>query len=538
MRKRKKVSRKVDVVVFSLLFILIVYTGSEMYRTRYYFSEEKPREFVASIEMSEKDREKDFEYLWKNITEGMPLLETIKNETGYDFTARKDFYEAELSECTTDFEFLCCIESVLNDIPSFHTTFFKCVYDEIESYYCFGAEMVQAEPKLQDTVNLWAEKFRQYYYDHRYTAVRFLYTDGRYLADSRYTDSAFSGYEVIEIDGMTPDEYIQSTLSVHHIYYDSNRDRLYRPALMFNSDAGEERKVTVRTAEGETETLTLYYDLEFEYALSYGKVEIVEDAELNYRFEEVSDDIVYCSIDSFSGSNGEKLAEEIRKHCFKDNLSVILDLRNNGGGQIVYAMENVYPYLFGEDMVSGDTEYIYKSRATKKLYSGLYGMIHRYAAGLEKTDFVLDSDIYDGKFLVQKEQTECKGQNTYSPDVYVLVSDSTGSAADHFTAIVSGLDNTVVIGTATGGEKLGGQVMDMLPESGLVYMFVPTLCFNDDGTDNSLYGTSPDIYAELSYEGYLKREELLLEDPGRDIRSAADRLIWDDVLKKAVEMAG
>ena len=533
--EKKKLNRKPDVVIFSLLFILIIYLGTEMYRTSKYFSDELPREIVGSIELSEEDMMNDFEYLWSSVTEGMPLLETYKNEMGYDFAARKEMYAEKISKCSTNFDFMCCIESVLNDVPSAHTAFFRSDYDDITSYMCPGYEFVRTEPKLCDMTNLWGNEARQYYSGHRYSAVDFSYAEGRYFADSSRSDSTeLSGYELTGIDGMTPDEYILSTLSVYHMIWDNSRGKLYRPCIMFNRDGGSEVSVTVKNPEGGTETLRLYCDLDFEYALYYGTVEIVEDSETNFSAGNIDDSTVYLCIDGFSGKKGVELTRMIRDFCFKENLDVILDLRENGGGNTAYVRDEVYPYLFSETLTSDETLYIYKSDAVKKLYTGLYGLV-KYASDFDKSDFRMDSDIYTNRFLEGKSSYEYRGLNTFSPDITVLVSRNTASAADGFVSLVSGFDNTVIVGTNTGGEKLGGQYMDLLPASKLVYMFVPSLSFNDDGTDNSVYGTSPDIYSELTAEGFMKRESLIRENPGRDVYSISDRLLWDDVLKTALE---
>lgn len=57
---------------------------------------------------------------------------------------------------------------------------------------------------------------------------------------------------------------------------------------------------------------------------------------------------------------------------------------------------------------------------------------------------------------------------------------------------------------------------------------------NNDGTDNSVYGTSPDIYSELSIENYIIQQELI--DNGEDPYTYENRLKWDNVLIETLEL--
>ena len=81
---------------------------------------------------------------------------------------------------------------------------------------------------------------------------------------------------------------------------------------------------------------------------------------------------------------------------------------------------------------------------------------------------------------------------------------------------------------------MGTLFMDSLPNSKLVYLYTPAKAFNSDGTDNSTYGTAPDIYAELSVSGFEKKQQLISE--GIDPYTYENRLKWDDVLIKTLEI--
>ena len=72
----------------------------------------------------------------------------------------------------------------------------------------------------------------------------------------------------------------------------------------------------------------------------------------------------------------------------------------------------------------------------------------------------------------------------------------TGSAADRFASDMKNAKLAVLIGNNTGGEGLmASYKASYLPNSGLVYIYMPGAAKNPDGSDNSAIGTSPNIYA-------------------------------------------
>lgn len=118
----------------------------------------------------------------------------------------------------------------------------------------------------------------------------------------------------------------------------------------------------------------------------------------------------------------------------------------------------------------------------------------------------------------------------------MLINGSTGSAADGFTAALK-KTSAEIIGENTNGEGLANSfVCDYLPNSGFVFIYMFGKAYNEDGIDNSLYGTAPDVYAHITQEGYSKCNELLLD--GKDAYTYENRQKWDDVLLRALEMIG
>lgn len=499
---------------------------------------------VYALDMSESDRIKDFDYLWKAVSEGLPAADKYKTEFGIDIYESEERYRKEIEKSETNLEFFCTVNSVLNDIPSVHTGFFFPDYEIITDYTCLGSEIVCSNPYLKSATELWNRELKNYYRESR--ALDFVYADGRYWysPDSSEVRGELSGFCIKTINGEAPEEYILNYLSSSTLKYDDVNEKLYRNNLIFNDSKGEKISLVLENMNGDTVETDLYYELCEEYVKAlqpylHGMYKAQQqESEIGYISNETDNRIVYIRLNSFSGDNGQEIYSKIKKYCFDKDVSVILDLRKNGGGTLQYASDNVYPFLFSSDIDTETKEYILNSAGNKLFFGGINGIVNRYSHGMKKPDTsetAALSGYASGKgYYSYNIEIKYKGLNTYSPDVYILVSDETASAADYFVSTVSELENTVIIGDRTAGEKTGGQFMTMLPESRLVYCYNTAVCFNDDGTDNSMYGTVPDIRMRDTVKEITERAELSAK--GENAESLACRLKWDDTLIKTIDM--
>ena len=93
----------------------------------------------------------------------------------------------------------------------------------------------------------------------------------------------------------------------------------------------------------------------------------------------------------------------------------------------------------------------------------------------------------------------------------------------------------MVIGSNTGGEgTIGAVYTECMPNSNLVFTYTPSVSFSENSKVNSIYGTAPDIYAERSENAASKAHDLLAS--GTDPYTYGSRRLWDDILKKALEL--
>ena len=187
--------------------------------------------------------------------------------------------------------------------------------------------------------------------------------------------------------------------------------------------------------------------------------------------------IGYLNLPSFDKDVSKKLKEKIDDLIEKGAKSLILDLRNNGGG-----------------MVDECTEI---------------------------TDFFLDKDkiimtTKDKKGNVQKSVT--KNKKLYEIPLVILVNENTASASEILTGALKDNNRTKVIGTKTYGKGVIQSVFNLSDGSGL--KITTAEYFTPNGIEINKKGITPDIQVKLP-------------DTVKSVYSVEEK--DDTQLKKAVE---
>jgi C-terminal processing protease CtpA/Prc len=144
-----------------------------------------------------------------------------------------------------------------------------------------------------------------------------------------------------------------------------------------------------------------------------------------------------------------------------------------------------------------------------------------------------DYEKLDDKTYKFTQKMDFIGSSTYVGNICILTSNITLSAADILVSIVKDFDNVTIIGTSTGGEVLASSTNSVtLPESGLIFNYVPSV-HDIYGIDtNSLYGTEVDIYVNETSESFYNKLSLI--ELGIDPYGFIYRIQWDNVLNTAI----
>ncbi len=73
-----------------------------------------------------------------------------------------------------------------------------------------------------------------------------------------------------------------------------------------------------------------------------------------------------------------------------------------------------------------------------------------------------------------------------------------------------------------------------LPNSRLVFIYMPSGAKNPDGSDNSVSGTKADVYINLSKEDFNTYNEMI--ESGEDYTSFEAKMKYDTILKYCVNL--
>lgn len=492
------------------------------------FRNAEPVEVTLTLE----EKEQDFLYLYDSLKNGSPGASVKVN--GKSFVDRKEEYLGIIAETKSNEEFYYALSSILSSLPSVHTNLLtdKTAFTLFAYAYNAGNVII---PENAPYTAYWDELFNNSVTapdisDH----IEFMYAGGKYIYSPNYSrlGDEYKNSVLVSVNDIPIDEYITEKTYPSSIRYDSKNEKWYRLRADFNSSDGERAAVRIKKADGEEEILDLYYDMysSAEYLVGYGN-------EMNGRNDDsikksysitVNDEAAYVNLDSFDDDSFFEFMKS-----FSDipaDIPLIIDIRNNTGGYVNYVTEFFYPLLYSED-------YTYKTEAFVKISGELKSPVYPIMSLFDGSGFNIAYKSFNlpGFYYRIREETEIKGGNAPERDIYVLTGRNTISAADMFAGIAKEQENTLLIGSNTMGEGIfPNYYMDILPNSKIVYLFIPSYAENADGMDNAVYGTAPDIYSELSVENYILQQELI--ESGEDPYTYENRLKWDNVLIETVEM--
>lgn len=514
---------------FIILILLVVFVSNSM--------KSKPLTTEQKLE--------DFDYLYNTLLEHQPMLEEYQKVIGFDFVGNKDYYNELIKNTKDDYEFYVMMEMIMEDFPSAHTSLTIESTDDIKKSGHTYSNEVKETAWLEERSEDW-EAYESKYILEEIGETRFHYYDGQYISSQCWiAKQPEQTLILLSIDGEPIDEYICQREVTGKMAYDKHNNKVYRASIGLNLRYGQlveaefqnrdgdvfKREVYIRNKgcafEGERiapfeipevdrPAISEIEITDIEYINTDGPLRAVSDKERN---------LSYVFITSFNEDDidGKLVSNVIQKACENDN--IILDLRINEGGRREFFLEHIYCYLYKEDISIVGEYYVNQETIDNKLDVGIMKRQHVLSSVEER----MESSV--------KLKYECQGKGNGVKDkkVYVLISDTTFSAADWAAAMLKEQTSAILVGTDTSGEGLGGTAFfDIMPNSKLTFMVQDSQSFNADGTDNSIYGTSPDIYISHTMESIERRNELINNQIS--YIDYGSRLKWDNILLETIKL--
>lgn len=477
---------------------------------------------ISEIALTEQQKLEDFNYMYTSIVENTLSLEDFNELYRIDFVAKKSKYEEIIKRTSSDFEFYAAMKAIIRDIPSFHSDIVYPSMDAYNSLNCYNSRAVCARFGIRSYTEYWNNLVDENFPEHKIqNEVSFIYAGGEYVYnifncnDPEYEDSI-----LLSVNGSGAGEYISHNISTKKLHYDFVRSKAYRDIIVFNDTAGEPVSAKIQLKDGTVVTRQLYSDIYRDYYVNIKKPSASDPI---YFYEDSG--LSYLKIDDLSEQSCKRAGEFLKS---SNNSNVILDIRDNYGGMIENAEKYILPYLYSSHNEYQNVWYIKDTKQNMKMYDSLYMLLN---INLNSTKGTEHKYSERDDILYSELNFDFVGNSNSDKNVCVLTSNATGSSADSLSAFLKNNGLAQIIGDNTGGEGLTYSFMaDSLPNSKLVFIYTPGKAFNSNGTVNSVYGTSPDIYTEQTYDGYKILNSL--ENP----YTYENRLKWDNVLIKAIEI--
>jgi C-terminal processing protease CtpA/Prc len=317
------------------------------------------------------------------------------------------------------------------------------------------------------------------------------------------------GSEVIEVNGMSTDKYIQENVSP---YISSSTDYVLKDwstNRLLSGLAGDSYLIKIKKPSGEIASLKLIHAITIEKELFPAAD---PDKEL-LDFKWLDNDIAYLSLNSFEDPKIDSLFIEKLPELYKAK-GLVIDLRYNGGGH-TYIGTEILKYLTNDKV-------LYGSKSITRNHLPAY---KAWGAKLTSKDTVYDKSIS----LMENEETMkcflCANDQyyysfEYAPDTIdlnekrivvptaILIGHYTASSAEDFLISADNQKHMIKIGERTFGST--GQPYFFSLVGGANARICTKKDTYPDGREFVGYGIKPDIEVKESIEDFIQKRDPVL----------------------------
>lgn len=289
------------------------------------------------------------------------------------------------------------------------------------------------------------------------------------LDKSMMSKDLYVGLEVLEIDGVDVHEYAKQNVSAFFDVAGTPQERnvrLYEYGL-FAGDLDDEIEITFKHKSGETATQS------FDRTMKWYKQDNVE-------FKKY-DDVAYLGVHSFSDNSVPQKVDSLFQYI-KDSKALIIDLRENGGGNTPY--------------------WLLRSLA-KKPFLGNAWMTRKNVSAQRAWG---RSDVWDKN---EPNMNYPNKEKHYGGEVIVLIGSKTFSAAEDFASIFDHMERGKIIGSVSAGGT-GQPLFFKLPYGGFARVCSKRDTY-PDGTLFTGFGIKPDITVHQTVADLLAGKDTVLD---------------------------
>jgi|GEM_PF-2902490 len=493
---------------------------------------------AASVDppaLTRQEMLEDFGYFYRLVRDYYPFVEAIEKEKSLDdFYDLEDHYRGRIENCRTNREFIGVIGEMVQRL-------------EQGTAHC---DVLPPGREMRG-LSLWSESvvynvgkkgffLRGYWWDlldlkgrRTHARLETVYRGGKYVVISpmKTPDGTIAAGSAIEgIDRIPVDAHVQTLQDRIWLRFDVTLGKVYCHHSPFLADSSPNRRVweaELTDPQGKASTVTL------QKRAGYQPPPGVEYPEENVTCVELDDRTGYIRINAFTMRKerppDEKKIEQFFNRSGGRYRRLIIDIRGNLGGAPRYWQE-----IFMERLLTEPRSHAQYSMVKKKAYDqlGFYNRLlalkYRHAIRYGRQETVTRSEWPHPfpSYLDPKDYRLLKNTRIYRPrkpfpfegEIFLLVDHDTFSAAEDFAKTAREMDFATLVGAST----IGGAAVSFapwvfeLPRSHILLGIEIEMAFNEDGSINEVYGTTPDYRMQPSaYPTEMPRahdREALLKD--------------------------
>ena len=250
---------------------------------------------------------------------------------------------------------------------------------------------------------------------------------------------------------------------------------VFAPVLFCTRPTVTGSTVTLRSETGETAACDLIW--------TESRALREENHQVDYKLLQ-ENGLTYISVRDFDDHNWGDILASYAADAVKarGSTAIIYDLRSNDGGNNEWPNQWVQNYTGIPGWIQEPELFANKNSAlAKALFDVRWGGLR------SRGNF--------GSFDVGENPGSTRMSNAIP--ILILMDDACASAGESALDYLRMLDNTLVIGSNSGGYQLCGNVGDFyLPCSGIYFRFGCSLSLYGDGTDVDFRGWAPDVWCD------------------------------------------